>query len=85
MNMGSLHPGGDCHSGSPLFVSAALSLSVYLPLLSLLTPLFIHPTVPLRLLSCLTYSHVPSFLHPPLLPVSCHGLPEPIRSTGSFY
>lgn len=48
--------GGECHPSFLLFVFAALSLSLApcLPLLSLLTPLFIHLTVPLYLLSCLT-------------------------------
>lgn len=57
--------GGNCHFGFLLFVSVALSLSVYLPPLSLLTALFIHPAVSLCLPSYFTYSCFPSFLHPP--------------------
>ena len=57
--------GGDCHFGFLLFVSATLSLSVYLPPLSPLTPLFIHPAVSLCLPSYLTYSCFPSA--PPIL------------------
>jgi len=52
--------GRDCHSGFLLFVSAALSLPVYLSLLSPLTPLFIPPTL-LCLLSYLTYFFASSF------------------------
>lgn len=64
--------GGDCHFGFLLFVSATLSLSVYLPPLSPLTPLFIHPAVSLCLPSYLTYSCFPSAPpHPPSpLPLS---------------
>lgn len=67
MNIGLLH-WEEAHFGFLALCFLLLYLSlVYLPLLSPLTPLFICLTVPLCLLSYLTYSGFPSFLHPPSL------------------
>lgn len=67
-----------------ILASCSLFQSIYLPSLSLLTPLFIHPPVSL----CAGSLFFPLFFRlflSPFLVFSCHSIPEPIRSTGTFY